>query len=105
MHQIIKYAHDYGQHTAYRVIYNITDKLLELPADGTPGAGQEPETADSHESRGAIVTGSEDGDEDQEQHEERNIKLGAWINNQRTGAATLSPERVEQLSTIGMSWT
>ncbi|MFD9882557.1 hypothetical protein ACFWZT_13955 [Streptomyces alboflavus] len=38
LHQIIKYAHDYGQHTAYLVIYNITDKLLELPTHGTPGA-------------------------------------------------------------------
>ncbi|MFG2386825.1 hypothetical protein [Streptomyces avermitilis] len=38
VHQVIKYAHDYGQHTAYLVIYNITDKLLELPTDGTPGA-------------------------------------------------------------------
>ncbi|MET7549744.1 hypothetical protein ABZS95_38270 [Streptomyces sp. NPDC005479] len=38
LHQIIKYAHDYGQHTAYLVIYNITDKLLELPTDGTPGS-------------------------------------------------------------------
>ncbi|MGY5060024.1 hypothetical protein ACWDFR_39170 [Streptomyces sp. 900105755] len=38
VHQIIKYAHDYGQHTAYLVIYNITDKLLQLPTDGTPGA-------------------------------------------------------------------
>ncbi|MEU0203513.1 MULTISPECIES: hypothetical protein [unclassified Streptomyces] len=38
VHQIIKYAHDYGQHTAYLVIYNITDKLLDLPTDGTPGA-------------------------------------------------------------------
>ncbi|WP_406131601.1 hypothetical protein [Streptomyces sp. NBC_00989] len=38
LHQIVKYAHDYGQHTAYLVIYNITDKLLELPTDGTPSA-------------------------------------------------------------------
>ncbi|MGW5618875.1 hypothetical protein [Streptomyces sp. NPDC003877] len=38
VHQIIKYAHDYGQHTAYLVIYNISDKLLELPTDGTLGA-------------------------------------------------------------------
>ncbi|MFE7029135.1 hypothetical protein ACFU9Y_02425 [Streptomyces sp. NPDC057621] len=38
VHQIIKYAHDYGQHTAYLAIYNITDKLLDLPTDGTPGA-------------------------------------------------------------------
>ncbi|WP_373464580.1 helicase associated domain-containing protein [Streptomyces sp. V4I2] len=34
-----------------------------------------------------------------------NIKLGAWIGNQRSRAATLSPERVEQLSNIGMRWT
>lgn len=39
LHQIVKYAHDYGQHTAYLVIYNITDKLLELPTDGTPAPG------------------------------------------------------------------
>ncbi|NEA68989.1 hypothetical protein [Streptomyces sp. SID12488] len=38
LHQVVKYAHDYAQHTAYLVIYNITDKLLELPTDGTPGA-------------------------------------------------------------------
>ncbi|MFD7703140.1 Helicase associated domain protein [Streptomyces caelestis] len=37
--------------------------------------------------------------------EEREIKLGAWIGNQRSRAATLSPERVEQLSAIGMRWT
>ncbi|MFF3920576.1 helicase associated domain-containing protein, partial [Streptomyces sp. NPDC001852] len=35
----------------------------------------------------------------------REIKLGAWISNQRSRAATLSPERVEQLSAIGMRWT
>ncbi|MGW0577503.1 hypothetical protein ACWD25_16315 [Streptomyces sp. NPDC002920] len=38
LHQVVKYAHDYGQHTAYLVIYNITDKLLELPTDGAPDA-------------------------------------------------------------------
>ncbi|WP_443044707.1 helicase associated domain-containing protein [Streptomyces sp. DHE17-7] len=32
------------------------------------------------------------------------LKLGAWIGNQRSRAATLSPERVEQLSAIGMRW-
>ncbi|MFB6772677.1 Helicase associated domain protein [Streptomyces sp. NPDC056337] len=36
--------------------------------------------------------------------EEREHKLGAWIGNQRSRAATLSPERVEQLSAIGMRW-
>ncbi|MEV5434134.1 Helicase associated domain protein [Streptomyces sp. NPDC052701] len=35
----------------------------------------------------------------------RELKLGAWIGNQRSRAATLSPERVEQLSAIGMRWT
>ncbi|MFD5952052.1 Helicase associated domain protein [Streptomyces collinus] len=47
----------------------------------------------------------DDGDggssEDQEQRE---LRLGAWISNQRSRAATLTPERVEQLSTIGMRW-
>ncbi|MFE7980533.1 Helicase associated domain protein [Streptomyces shenzhenensis] len=36
--------------------------------------------------------------------EARELQLGAWIGNQRSRAATLSPERVEQLSTIGMRW-
>jgi hypothetical protein len=37
--------------------------------------------------------------------EEREHKLGAWIGNQRSRAATLTPERMEQLSAIGMRWT
>ncbi|MBB6439799.1 superfamily II DNA or RNA helicase [Streptomyces candidus] len=32
-------------------------------------------------------------------------RLGAWINNQRSRATGLTPERVEQLSSIGMRWT
>ncbi|MFF3951363.1 Helicase associated domain protein [Streptomyces sp. NPDC001902] len=36
--------------------------------------------------------------------QEREHKLGAWIGNQRSRAATLSPERIEQLSAIGMRW-
>ncbi|WP_078872525.1 helicase associated domain-containing protein [Streptomyces sp. NRRL S-337] len=40
-----------------------------------------------------------------EDQEEREHKLGAWIGNQRSRAATLSPERVEQLSAISMRWT
>ncbi|MFF4401490.1 helicase associated domain-containing protein [Streptomyces sp. NPDC001480] len=39
-----------------------------------------------------------------EDQEEREPRLGAWIGNQRSRAATLSPERVEQLSAIGMRW-
>ncbi|MFB6716147.1 helicase associated domain-containing protein [Streptomyces sp. NPDC056237] len=42
------------------------------------------------------------GGEDQEQRE---LRLGAWIGNQRSRAATLTPERIEQLSKIGMRWT
>ncbi len=38
---------------------------------------------------------SEDGREDQ-------YRLGAWVNNQRSRVAGLSPERVEQLSKVGM---
>jgi hypothetical protein len=40
-----------------------------------------------------------------EDQEERELRLGAWISNQRSRAATLSPERVEQLSAIAMRWT
>ncbi|MFV5997736.1 Helicase associated domain protein [Streptomyces sp. NPDC056231] len=39
-----------------------------------------------------------------EDQEKRELKLGAWIGNQRSRAATLSPERMEQLSKIGMRW-
>ncbi|MFF8731726.1 Helicase associated domain protein [Streptomyces sp. NPDC015171] len=35
----------------------------------------------------------------------REIKLGAWIGNQRSRAATLTPERMEQLTRIGMRWS
>ncbi|MFD7232112.1 Helicase associated domain protein [Streptomyces sp. NPDC059881] len=45
---------------------------------------------------------SGDGCENQEQRE---LKLGAWVSNQRSRAATLTPERIEQLSAIGMRWT
>ncbi|WP_395485133.1 helicase associated domain-containing protein [Streptomyces sp. KHY 26] len=40
-----------------------------------------------------------------EDQEERDLKLGAWIGNQRSRAASLSPEQREQLTTIGMRWT
>ncbi|MFB7225562.1 Helicase associated domain protein [Streptomyces sp. NPDC056227] len=43
------------------------------------------------------------GGEDQDQRDVP-LKLGAWIGNQRSRAATLTPERVEQLSAIGMRW-
>ncbi|MFF5544617.1 helicase associated domain-containing protein [[Kitasatospora] papulosa] len=36
--------------------------------------------------------------------EEREHKLGAWIGNQLSRAATLTPKRMEQLSAIGMRW-
>ncbi|MYW32199.1 DEAD/DEAH box helicase [Streptomyces sp. SID2119] len=42
------------------------------------------------------------GGEDQE---EREHKLGAWIGNQRSRASTLTPERMELLSAIGMRWS
>ncbi|TJZ44649.1 hypothetical protein FCH28_30565 [Streptomyces piniterrae] len=48
-----------------------------------------------------ITVGGADG-EDQKQRE---LRLGASISNQRTRAAKLAPERVEQLSAIGMRWT
>ncbi|MFJ5535221.1 helicase associated domain-containing protein [Streptomyces sp. NPDC093261] len=48
-----------------------------------------------------IVVNGPDGQD----QEERDLRLGAWVSNQRSRAAALSPERVEQLSTIGMRWT
>ncbi|MFJ2178805.1 Helicase associated domain protein [Streptomyces sp. NPDC087851] len=36
---------------------------------------------------------------------ELQFRLGAWVNNQRSRAATLPPERVEQLSKVGMRWS
>ncbi|GAA2415144.1 DEAD/DEAH box helicase [Streptomyces coeruleofuscus] len=49
--------------------------------------------------------GEADGREDNEGQEVRQLRLGAWISNQRSRAETLSPERMEQLSNIGMRWT
>ncbi|MEW2577808.1 DEAD/DEAH box helicase [Streptomyces syringium] len=40
-----------------------------------------------------------------EDQKERELRLGAWISNQRSRAATLSPERMELLSAIAMRWT
>ncbi|MET9581030.1 Helicase associated domain protein [Streptomyces massasporeus] len=40
-----------------------------------------------------------------EDQEERELRLGAWISNQRSRTAKLSPERIEQLTAIGMRWT
>ncbi|MGW7530643.1 helicase associated domain-containing protein [Streptomyces sp. NPDC054783] len=39
-----------------------------------------------------------------EDQEQRQLRLGAWIGNQRSRAASLSPEGIEQLSAIGMRW-
>ncbi|MFI2206999.1 helicase associated domain-containing protein [Streptomyces sp. NPDC020192] len=47
------------------------------------------------------VSGGGDGDD----QEERELRLGAWIGNQRGRATTRSPERVEQLSAIEMRWS
>ncbi|MFJ4584010.1 DEAD/DEAH box helicase [Streptomyces echinatus] len=44
------------------------------------------------------------GQDQEERQEVRDLKLGAWVSNQRSRAATLTPERVEQLSAIGMRW-
>ncbi|MCO4699559.1 Helicase associated domain protein [Streptomyces sp. RO-S4] len=40
-----------------------------------------------------------------ENQDVRELRLGSWIGNQRSRAATLTPERVELLSAIGMRWT
>ncbi|MGW2651705.1 Helicase associated domain protein [Streptomyces sp. NPDC001393] len=41
---------------------------------------------------------------DGENQQERDLKLGSWISNQRSRAANLSPERREQLTAIKMRW-
>ncbi|GHB67340.1 helicase [Streptomyces viridiviolaceus] len=51
-----------------------------------------------------LVGGDGNGGSSQGQ-EVRQLRLGAWISNQRSRAASLSPERIEQLSRIGMRWT
>jgi superfamily II DNA or RNA helicase len=55
-----------------------------------------------HIERNIIGHGDGDSGKDQEEQEHR---LGAWISNQRSRAATLTPERREQLSAIGMQWS
>ncbi|MDX2592807.1 Helicase associated domain protein [Streptomyces sp. WI03-4A] len=54
-----------------------------------------------------VIGGDQDGGHDDEnaETEEHHLRLGAWVGNQRSRAASLSPERVEQLSAIGMRWT
>jgi hypothetical protein len=37
--------------------------------------------------------------------QEQPLRLGAWVANQRSRAASLTPDRVEELSAIGMRWT
>ncbi|TXS20309.1 DEAD/DEAH box helicase [Streptomyces sp. adm13(2018)] len=47
------------------------------------------------------------GDDEGEGRERREVslKLGTWVGNQRSRATSLSPERIEQLSRIGMRWS
>ncbi|MFD4483244.1 helicase associated domain-containing protein [Streptomyces sp. NPDC058471] len=45
------------------------------------------------------------GSDSAEKRKVRELNLGAWIGNQRSRAATLTPERIEQLSAIGMRWS
>ncbi|WP_445283694.1 Helicase associated domain protein [Streptomyces sp. DSM 118148] len=54
-----------------------------------------------------VIGGNTDGGHDGEKAEtqEHRLRLGAWVSNQRSRAASLSAERVEQLSAIGMRWS
>ncbi|MFF8280706.1 helicase associated domain-containing protein [Streptomyces lateritius] len=51
------------------------------------------------------IVGGDGNDGSDENQEIRELRLGAWFSNQRSRAATLSPERMEQLSAIGMRWS
>ncbi|WP_412074639.1 helicase associated domain-containing protein [Streptomyces xanthophaeus] len=44
------------------------------------------------------------GDSEDQAQRDVPLKLGTWVDNQRRRAATLTPERVEQLSKVGMRW-
>ncbi|WP_436843890.1 helicase associated domain-containing protein [Streptomyces sioyaensis] len=50
-----------------------------------------------------IIVGAADGEDQEQRHVQ--LKLGAWVSNQRSRAVALSPERVEQLSRVGMRWS
>lgn len=52
-----------------------------------------------------IVVSGEKDDDSGEGQEQRDLRLGAWVSNQRSRATTLTPQRVERLSAIGMRWT
>ncbi|MEU5499011.1 DEAD/DEAH box helicase [Streptomyces griseofuscus] len=52
-----------------------------------------------------ITTGGNGSGGSGDDQEVRELRLGAWIGNQRSRAATLTPERIEQLSVIGMRWS
>ncbi len=51
-----------------------------------------------------IVVGDDGNSGSGEDQEERELRLGAWVSNQRSRAATLTQGRMEQLSAIGMRW-
>lgn len=42
---------------------------------------------------------------DGEERQDRLVRPGAWVSNQRSRAATLTPVRIEQMAAIGMRWT
>lgn len=44
------------------------------------------------------------GDSEDQAQQDVSLKVGTWIDNQRRRAATLTPERVDQLSKVGMRW-
>ncbi|MFI2140552.1 helicase associated domain-containing protein [Streptomyces griseofuscus] len=52
-----------------------------------------------------MTTGGNGSGGSGDDQEVRELRLGAWIGNQRSRAATLTPERIEQLSVIGMRWS
>ncbi|MHC3455981.1 MULTISPECIES: helicase associated domain-containing protein [unclassified Streptomyces] len=62
-------------------------------------------TSGAEEAVERIVGGGDGGGGSGKNQEVRELKLGAWIGDQRSRAATLTPERMEQLSAIGMRWS
>ncbi|MFI6093553.1 helicase associated domain-containing protein [Streptomyces sp. NPDC051218] len=84
-------------------------EIEQRRAEGLPVKSSAGALADERREQLEDIAGealpTEAGEVDHARHRERENKLGSWIGNQRSRAATLSPQRIEQLSAIGMRWT
>ncbi|MGW0819439.1 helicase associated domain-containing protein [Streptomyces viridiviolaceus] len=73
-------------------------------ASSSSNARASPRTPQTHRVE-TITSGGDDNGGSGKHQEVRQLRLGAWTSNQRSRAATLTEERREQLSAVGMRWT